>query len=308
VLLRDQPLAQRDHRVLRGPGAAHAGGEHSEPGEQRPRRQQRPDATAPRRVRVPPARSARRLPQYTSYWPARTRLHGPGGRAQRRCSRRSRPGAPAPARAQRRSPPSLRAGRPRRPAKTMQIPPPAAIAEPAKTNGSFVWKWCHDGTAVLDSSTAVYGAIGPPNRNATRPPEMVGCPPVRAPARSAPRWLPAMCSSRRVNRPHPSRETNSRDKRSARRCARRAEHLCAVRMDQSMPSGPSSGTATCVPGASCPAPGRYGLSAECWRSVRGRLSGRPLAGGELPEPVLSGAAVVGADPAAPALLPGSTSV
>ena len=34
-------------------------------------------------------------------------------------------------------------------------PPPAAIAEPAKTNGSCLCGARHDGTAVLASSTAV---------------------------------------------------------------------------------------------------------------------------------------------------------
>ena len=37
----------------------------------------------------------------------------------------------------------------------MQMPPPAAIAEPPNTNGSLPWNSCHDGTAVLASSTAV---------------------------------------------------------------------------------------------------------------------------------------------------------
>src|SRR3569833_2520181 len=43
------------------------------------------------------------------------------------------------------------------------MPPPAAIPDAAKTNGSCSPAACHDGTAVLASSTAVYVVIGPPN-------------------------------------------------------------------------------------------------------------------------------------------------
>src|SRR3954469_10366428 len=42
-------------------------------------------------------------------------------------------------------------------------PPPEAMPDAAKTNGSCSPAACHDGTAVLASSTAVYVVIGPPN-------------------------------------------------------------------------------------------------------------------------------------------------
>src|SRR3712207_2464747 len=54
--------------------------------------------------------------------------------------------------------------------KTSVSPPPAASADPEKTNGSSRCGACHDGTAVLASSTAVYVAIGPPNSADTAPP------------------------------------------------------------------------------------------------------------------------------------------
>src|SRR3954471_19259756 len=57
---------------------------------------------------------------------------------------------------------------------TIVSPPPAARAEPAKTKGSCRCGACHDGTAVFASSTAVYVAIGPPNRADTAPPNRLG--------------------------------------------------------------------------------------------------------------------------------------